>query len=522
MRPVLRTQTGGRRSATGAPESGLPPLFGHFSERDVQPVSDPPEPGPAPQPPDEPPPFADAPPPPPPIDEPADSPPSVSGQAGPGEPPGPSGPQGSGDASPNRTRLITAVVLAVALAASVFVLVGSRGDDGDGEAAAGEIFLEPASAVGADPFTPDVAGEVFVPATTVPVPATTAPPSGQVAVLSASGATPGLYGGTRDDSRCDRAQMVGFLEQDQTKAAAWAGAQGIPVQELRSYIESLTPVQLRADTRVTNHGFTDRQASPKQSVLQSGTSVLVDDTGVPRARCACGNPLVEAEPVAGTPSYSGEAWDGFEPARIVVVQSAPPMGELTVADLNTGEGFTRPVGTAGEADTDAPAGTDIANPLGGASAVTTPPTSETSDPGPSSGDTASFAGEAEATDEVQQAAAAEGAEVTLAESSVELRFEPNGTLFGAFTALFVTTEQGCAYDTAFTGSFTGTHDGTTFGGDWTGTLQEQEASGDCEGLLTGTEDISGSATGTVDPAAARASGTIDLGGLPLIRFELEG
>lgn len=414
----------------------------------------------------------------------------------------------------------------MALAASVFVLIDSRGDS-DGEATAGEIFLEPAAAVGADPFTPDVAGEVFVPATTVPSPSTTAPATGQLAVLSTSGATPGLYGGTRDNSRCDRGQMVGFLEQDQAKAAAWAGAQGIPVQELRSYIESLTPVQLRTDTRVTNHGFADGRPTPKQSVLQSGTSVLVDDTGIPRARCACGNPLVEPEPVRGSPSYAGQPWDGFEPERLVVVQPSPPMGELTVADLDTGAPFVRPVGTAGEADADAPPGTDVSDPLGAATVVTAPtstppPTSRSTDPGSGSADAMSFAGVAEATDELQQAAAADGADVTLEESSVELRLADDGTLVGTFTAVFRTSEQSCTYGTSFTGSITGTHDGTSFTGGWTGVLQEQSASGDCEGLLTGDAEVEGAVSGAVDPATASATGTIDLGGLPLIRFELEG
>ena len=58
-----------------------------------------------------------------------------------------------------------------------------------------------------------------------------------------------------------------------------------------AFLRGLTPVVLRADTRVTNHGFRDGSATSFQSVLQAGTAVLVDDHGAPRVRCACGNPL---------------------------------------------------------------------------------------------------------------------------------------------------------------------------------------------------------------------------------------
>jgi hypothetical protein len=79
------------------------------------------------------------------------------------------------------------------------------------------------------------------------------------------------------------------------------------------YIDSLTPVLLRSDTRVTNHGFRDGWATPYQAVLQAGTAVLVDNTGVPRARCACGNPLTPPQAVPTTPTYQGTPWPGFTP-----------------------------------------------------------------------------------------------------------------------------------------------------------------------------------------------------------------
>ena len=65
----------------------------------------------------------------------------------------------------------------------------------------------------------------------------------------------------------------------------------ISVADIPTYIGTLTPMQLRADTRVTNHGFVDGHATSLQSVLQAGTAVLVDDQGRPRVKCGCGNPL---------------------------------------------------------------------------------------------------------------------------------------------------------------------------------------------------------------------------------------
>jgi hypothetical protein len=44
---------------------------------------------------------------------------------------------------------------------------------------------------------------------------------------------------------------------------------------------------------VTNHSFVDGRAVAFQSILQAGTAVLVDQDGVPVARCRCGNPLLK-------------------------------------------------------------------------------------------------------------------------------------------------------------------------------------------------------------------------------------
>ena len=74
-----------------------------------------------------------------------------------------------------------------------------------------EVFLEPINSLGPDSFT----GEVFVdPASTLSDSARPEAPEGPTpsvegqAVASQAAAEPGLYGGTQDEARCDRDQIV--------------------------------------------------------------------------------------------------------------------------------------------------------------------------------------------------------------------------------------------------------------------------------------------------------------------------
>lgn len=182
-----------------------------------------------------------------------------------------------------------AAVLAVILVL-VFVVFG--GDDEDNSA--GEVFLEPTAATGPDPFSPTAA--IPQPPATNPGPDPAGNPSSGNVVRTASGGVPGLYGGTRNLSTCDPELLITFLQQNPDKARAWAGVQGISPADIPAYVRSLTPVLLRTDTRVTNHGFLNGRPTPRQAVLQAGTAVLVDKFGSPRVRCACGNPLLD--PVA--------------------------------------------------------------------------------------------------------------------------------------------------------------------------------------------------------------------------------
>jgi hypothetical protein len=252
-----------------------------------------------------------------------------------------------------------AVVAALALVVALVVVLS--GDDSTSEAGSGEIFLQPISELGPDPFGPSAANKP--PGSTIPsnTPVTlgggkTAPTfpkssgtpgssGGPITVNAMSGGTPGLYGGTENQSTCDKQQMIDFLEENADKAKAWADAQGIDVNDLSRYIDALTGVFLRSDTRVTNHGFKNGKATPLQSVLQEGTAVLVDQFGTPRTRCACGNPLLPPKAVSSTPTYNGNPWPGFTPTNVTVINaSTTVINVIVIIDVGTGIPLGRQTG----------------------------------------------------------------------------------------------------------------------------------------------------------------------------------
>ncbi|MGR7023249.1 DUF6777 domain-containing protein [Geodermatophilus sp. URMC 62] len=200
-----------------------------------------------------------------------------------------------------------------------------------------------------------------------------------------TGDLPGLYGGGGEEV-CDAAGMAAFLAEHPDRGAAWAGVEDVPTEGIDDYLATLTPVVLRFDTAVTNHGVADGRATPFQSVLQAGTAVLVDDAGVPQVRCVCGNPLGPPAP-RSSPEYQGDPWPGFAPDTVVVVESSPaPVPAFVLVDDATGAVATRPVGTAGDVDRVAdPALAERARVLGMQPAPPPPGTGTTS-AGPSVAD----------------------------------------------------------------------------------------------------------------------------------------
>lgn len=233
------------------------------------------------------------------------------------------------------------VVLLVAATVGVVLLTSE-------DAEAGEIFLAPSTEVGQDPFTDSVANSQN---RAVPSQGTTGTSSGgALEVRSAAGSQPGLYGGTQNQTQCDRRRMIDFLQANPDKGRAWAGVQGIAFNQLEDYILDLTSMQLRSDTRVTNHGFRNGRATEIQTVLQAGTAVLVDRQGIPRARCACGNPLTPPRAVSSSPRFRGPRWPGFTPTGLTVIQVNVTIDIFVIIDIDTGDPFTRPPGTDGDND----------------------------------------------------------------------------------------------------------------------------------------------------------------------------
>jgi hypothetical protein len=124
----------------------------------------------------------------------------------------------------------------------------------------------------------------------------------------------------------------------------------VPLAQVSPFLASLTPVTLRTDTAVTNHGFKDGVATPFQSVLQAGTAVLVDPQGLPRVRCYCGNPLGEPDRQTSA-RYTGAAWNGFSGDAVTVIAKAPAqVSEFVVVEPDTNEVVERPRGTSGDKD----------------------------------------------------------------------------------------------------------------------------------------------------------------------------
>jgi hypothetical protein len=123
-----------------------------------------------------------------------------------------------------------------------------------------------------------------------------------------------------NETACDSKKLIGFLQADQDKGRAWAGVFGISAEQIPEFVGNLTPVILRTDTRVTNHGYVHGHLTTLQSVLESGTAVMLDESGQPAVRCACGNPLSAPVSIAD-PTYAGAKWRAFNPAAIFVIAS---------------------------------------------------------------------------------------------------------------------------------------------------------------------------------------------------------
>lgn len=254
--------------------------------------------------------------------------------------------------SPRRFRhaVLAALSAGVLLAATGCDSAGDRTTKGTtGTAEAKDVLLQPLAEPGPGPFTRSTVRAA-------PSPSPTRSPEGDDGsatrtVHRVSGAVPGLYGGVRSEAACDVGQQARLLAADRGKARAFAEAAGIEAVQIPGYLRSLTPVVLRADAQVTNHGYSAGSATAFQAVLQEGTAVLVDSRGLPRVRCACGNPLGEPVIAKGQVTHRGERWPGYDPARILAIEpGVQPVTGLVIVNTVDNTWIERTVGDDGGRD----------------------------------------------------------------------------------------------------------------------------------------------------------------------------
>ncbi|WP_405929817.1 hypothetical protein OG554_35970 [Streptomyces griseus] len=257
-----------------------------------------------------------------------------------------------------------------------------------GTAEAKDVLLQPLASPGPGPFTASTARAA---ASASPTGAPDAEPTSATrTVHPVSGAVPGLYGGTRSVAACDVEQQTTLLTDDKDKVSAFAEAAGIEAVQIPGYLKSLTPVVLRADAQVTNHGYSAGSATAFQAVLQAGTAVLVDSRGMPRVRCACGNPLGPPVVADGEVAHRGERWPGYDPARILAIEPGVKAAvSLIIVNADDNSWIERAMGDSGGRDRapdDPPPfepDADLLFPSPGRSTESAPPDAPPSDPVPS-------------------------------------------------------------------------------------------------------------------------------------------
>ncbi|MGW2815907.1 DUF6777 domain-containing protein [Streptomyces sp. NPDC001415] len=282
-------------------------------------------------------------------------------------------------------------IAAAAAVLSLGAFAAGCGGGANGADSQQDLNLQPIAAAGPDPFTQSTAESTATPTPAAP-PGTQsgAPTPSFRSASTVSGSTPGLYGGTQSVASCDVEKQIRFLGGDQSKNRAFAEAAGVDPGSVAGFLRGLTPVVLRVDTRVTNHGFRDGSVTSFQSVLQAGTAVLVDDHGLPRVRCACGNPLKPPNAHQGSWNDKGKPWPGFRGDRVVVVRpTTVVINNLIIVNITNNTWIERERGDDGQHDRKRP---DIhidpnkppvtEPPSPSASPSTSPPVSSSPPPSP--------------------------------------------------------------------------------------------------------------------------------------------
>ena len=91
---------------------------------------------------------------------------------------------------------------------------------------------------------------------------------------------------------CGVAAMIGRFGEDPAAARAFSAAEGIGVIELGDFLRSLRAGYLIDNVTVLDHRRSGDQAERFETVLATGTPVLVDADGLPRVQCRSASPLL--------------------------------------------------------------------------------------------------------------------------------------------------------------------------------------------------------------------------------------
>jgi hypothetical protein len=76
---------------------------------------------------------------------------------------------------------------------------------------------------------------------------------------------------------------------------------------------------------------------------------MVDDYGIPRVRCSCGNPLTEPAPISTSldddnVSLLGRPWTTWNPTTVITINATTQVTDFTVYDIDTNITYTQPTG----------------------------------------------------------------------------------------------------------------------------------------------------------------------------------
>ena len=162
------------------------------------------------------------------------------------------------------------------------------------------------------------------------------------------GTTPGVYGASRAGEVCDVGSLAEQLGADDFALEAWATPLAADTATYLEYLDALTPVVLLRDTTVIDHVLQGGRIVSRSAILERGTAVLVDGTGVPRVRCVSGSPLRTAAPIPAGVVVEGAPWDSFSLAQVQTVPaSVRATSQFVLVDVRTGLALHRAPGITG-------------------------------------------------------------------------------------------------------------------------------------------------------------------------------